>query len=978
MEELYRELCELFGEVVGSKTQTYEMLNYYRNNYITEVCELNRAIDEIIDGDLLYQKNNYRIAMLELPGRFLQRSWMLDKDEWEFLMFLVRCTYSFPGCVGTPLNIYKLKDNAHVMDIGKIQEKSGSDGFCTEYMISQMKGGLSLDILVGCPMGCRYCYRIENENMSKYINKWNPTVIIQPEEIVQRLMKHPWFTPHVSGIGIHMSTTEAFLEQIWPYTIQILSILDGMGLTNRVSIITKYTLDDEKIELLGNLQNISLDICVCYSGMPQCIEPSSDSKRMFFLEKLVKAERKYPNIHAIGYYRPIIEGYNTSLEKIKETVELIKHTGVKVVVFGGLKYTDVHDSYFMEMALPRPRGNYVEGKKYLSNQTVDNIFKVFNELYAGDTMPAILRRSSCARVVSRGSWYPDYNAHWTVPNRNCSLNCPQKAVCEKYVVPQESVVRDLLERIGKRDAKIYIDNQVIILEQLTMFERTFMIQNLFCNVMDRSNLIKFVNIDDKLINIIIDNIELFSFEDIKELLNYHEMERYMDLITAIKSRSNNTKDIMQEILWEETYHKIRKEYEVNFEGLQLYLAVTLEILYDYLKRNGNCIESYVTIKGVELFHYIADKILDNNEENVIKKYTVQNYYYFGLNYCKKRFVKDHIDTLMVGFAMIIRAIEAKNKISSLSEAIRVGIIIPMKNEQKRIAYELQGVGDINVIKTKIMQINWLCKDSNVDCEMWFIDDNSSDNTAAVVEGIISEYNSDKYRVIRLSDVLQLNKNGINSNNPILADVTTADEWAKGAAVCWGMFEFANGDKDFVIYTDMDITYPLEQCGNLLYECAKSSVVASIGSRKVADSWGYYGNKGPGIITNAYCRAVAEVYKLDNIQDIQAGFKCFRSSILCNIIDKMYDRKLSFDAELLMLSQKAGTIREVGVAACHKYIEGKEGTHRDYDSMLRDVLKYSKMHGIANEDDLVFTTTILKQGGIYKIKFNSQCMIEKHS
>lgn len=72
MEELYRELCELFGEVVGSKTQTYEMLNYYRNNYITEVCELNRAIDEIIDGDLLYQKKlqclNYRVDFCKGVG----------------------------------------------------------------------------------------------------------------------------------------------------------------------------------------------------------------------------------------------------------------------------------------------------------------------------------------------------------------------------------------------------------------------------------------------------------------------------------------------------------------------------------------------------------------------------------------------------------------------------------------------------------------------------------------------------------------------------------------------------------------------------------------------------------------------------------------------------------------------------------------------------------------------------------------------
>ena len=121
-------------------------------------------------------------------------------------------------------------------------------------------------------MGCAYCYRIDSEYSEEYIEHWHPDSRICSEVIIERLMSHPWFTPHVTPLGIHMSTTEAFLPQIWPITLEILNLLEKYKLTNRVSIITKWFLDEEQILKLEQFKYIDIDICVCYSGMPTNIE----------------------------------------------------------------------------------------------------------------------------------------------------------------------------------------------------------------------------------------------------------------------------------------------------------------------------------------------------------------------------------------------------------------------------------------------------------------------------------------------------------------------------------------------------------------------------------------------------------------------------------------------------------------------------------------------------------------------------------
>lgn len=968
---IYNEILREFGTIDGTKEQIYEILRFtLHKEYMT--VKIGEAIGEIIEKDLLFRQTKYRISLLELDKCLIDTKGNLSKEEIELLIFLLRVTFPFPGIVGNPVEVLKLVDvKSNYLEVLEMQKKSGKDGFCSEYMISQMKGGLSVDILVGCPMGCRYCYRIDDVNMDNYIKAWNPSVIVTPDEIVSRLLNHPWFTPHITPIGIHMSTTEAFLEQIWPHTLHILKSLDEKGLTNRVSIITKTTLNDKNIAILGELRNISLDVCVCYSGMPKFVEPSSDKNRIEFLARLVKAEKKYSNLHAIAYYRPIIEGYNTSDEIIKETVQLLCLTNVKVVVLGGLKYSSTHNKYFMELAIPRPQGIYEEGKKYLNEKTIEKIMSIFREM-AGDNMPAILRRSSCARVVSRGSYYPDYNAHWFVPERNCQLNCPQGAVCGLQRTPRNNEVDNLLERLGKKELKYCIGERVMVFSELTMYEKTFMTQNLYYGVWDKADILKAVlayKEDNTIFNVLTKYIDQFlGIEDVKKLMSVKDNKTLGKILAIVKNHLDTIKEIPKEVEfevnWAEMSLEIEKMTSVRYENLQLSLTVALELINLYIEQSKeyeNCEYYFTCEKGRKLLHNLADKIVSIHKKEEFFQIDAITYYRFAKNYFEVRRKQNNVTNQIWGFALLIKYVEAKYRVISIGQKLDIGIVIPMKREVKNILSEQDIDGGRDAIRVKIEQLEWLFGDNSLlQYEIWFIDDQDPEMSGKLAESIISSMNFAKAKVIYFNDIIANAEYKKEDLNPVLKNCDNSNTWAKGAAVLWGLYEMGKMGKDVVIYSDLDLTYPLEQCGNLIFQCMVFGVGAVIGSRKMEDSRGYYGENGPNNTSQIYEKAISEIYRLKGIKDVQAGFKCLNGRMICDIIKRTYDRKLSFDAELLALCQEKWKIIEIGVVTIHQYINGKVGTERDYSVMLKDSMNISKQHGIVHcIEETPFYSTILE-------------------
>jgi DNA repair photolyase len=494
------------GKLVGHSAQAAieSLVDQYRpltNPYlaISLMAELARhagyprvaaACDAIEASRLLHEEGGRRIPLLEVTPRVIKpasASLGLAPEETELVSFAARLSFEYPGVVGQPTAPLALKrrlapgfkpfaDAGQVLDS---QRLAGPDGLNTSYLVSQMKGGMSVDYGIGCPLMCAYCYRREGDTVESYLGSWAPKGFLEAHEAVERLLSHPWFTPHVTPIGLHMSTSEAFIPQNWPRTLGTLRLLDSLGLTNRVSCITKHTLNDAQIAELESLKCVDLDVNVCYANMPVEVEPPNRQKRIDFLRRISMSK----SINVLAYFRPIAEGINTTDEHFREVWEVFRDAKVRVVVLGGLKFSDDHLSSFMSYGLPVPEGTFTAGKKTLTADAERRIMRIFDEVYAGvreEERPAVLKRSSCGRVVVRGSHIPDYNAHWDLPEHNCKVRCPlaQHEVCAAGTPPTSSVVAGLMERLNKPTMPFTITSRsVIISGPINQFERTFLRQN---------------------------------------------------------------------------------------------------------------------------------------------------------------------------------------------------------------------------------------------------------------------------------------------------------------------------------------------------------------------------------------------------------------------------------------------------------------------------------------------------------------------
>ncbi|MDG4832991.1 hypothetical protein O7627_27340 [Solwaraspora sp. WMMD1047] len=453
--------------------------------------KLPEALRVLTADRMLHEPTGRRVPLTETPARLiepLQRAYRLEPADVDALRFSINLTYEYPGIVGSPTAPLALKARPDpgyrpamtADEILRSQQDAGPDGLNTSYLVSQMKGGMSVDFGIGCPLMCAYCYRREGDTVDGYLGSWQPTEFLDADQAIDRLLAHPWFTPHITPIGLHMSTSEAFIPQLWPRTLAALRRLDDLGLTNRVSCITKYGLSDEQITALEELRNVDLDINVCYAAMPSTVEPPNVAKRIDFLRRALRSER----LNVIAYYRPIAEGINTTDTHIRTVWETFKTAGARVVVLGGLKFGDDHLTSFMTYGLPLPAGTFTPGKKLLTPDTERRIMTIYDQVYADiepERRPVVVRRSSCGRVIVRGSHQPDYNGHYDTPQSNCLLRCPldQHAVCAAATPPTKEQVRHLLARIPKPDAAFSITGHTVVVHpELTPFERTFLRQNL--------------------------------------------------------------------------------------------------------------------------------------------------------------------------------------------------------------------------------------------------------------------------------------------------------------------------------------------------------------------------------------------------------------------------------------------------------------------------------------------------------------------
>ena len=185
-------------------------------------------------------------------------------------------------------------------------------------------------------------------------------------------------------------------------------------------------------------------------------------------------------------------------------------------------------------------------------------------------------------------------------------------------------------------------------------------------------------------------------------------------------------------------------------------------------------------------------------------------------------------------------------------------------------------------------------------DILIIDDNSPDGTAAIVEGLISEF-PDRLHIIKRAGKLGL-----------------------GTAYITGFKWSLEHGYDYIFEMDADFSHPPEDLINLYNACHTDGFDMSIGSRYISGvnvvNWpmgrimmSYYGSM--------YVRIVTRM----KIKDTTAGFVCYTRKVLESIdLDKVKMKGYGFQIEMKFTAwKKKFKIKEVPII----FTDRKQGTSK---------------------------------------------------
>ncbi len=217
-------------------------------------------------------------------------------------------------------------------------------------------------------------------------------------------------------------------------------------------------------------------------------------------------------------------------------------------------------------------------------------------------------------------------------------------------------------------------------------------------------------------------------------------------------------------------------------------------------------------------------------------------------------------------------LKARDSQAEASRSPFLSIVVPAYNEAQRIARSLS-------------TIHWYLASRTYSAEVIVVDDGSTDGMAEVVSSVIEAWPS--FRLIR------------NDQNR-----------GKGYSVRRGVLE-ARGE--YVLFTDADLSAPIDQTGILIAALESTGADAAVGSRALQRE--LIGVHQPlfrelgGICFNLAVRLLTGL----KLRDTQCGLKLFRREATRRAFEQMKAERFGFDPELLFLVERwGGRILEIPV------------------------------------------------------------------
>jgi dolichyl-phosphate beta-glucosyltransferase len=212
----------------------------------------------------------------------------------------------------------------------------------------------------------------------------------------------------------------------------------------------------------------------------------------------------------------------------------------------------------------------------------------------------------------------------------------------------------------------------------------------------------------------------------------------------------------------------------------------------------------------------------------------------------------------------------------------LSIVIPAYNEEKRLSGTLDRI--ISWLRTRTLQFS----------EVLVVDDGSQDGTAALVESF-------------------------RKSNPCVRLLRNPGNRGKGYAIRNGMLA-ARGE--WILYTDSDLSTPIEELDKLYQGARKQQARIAIGSRALDRSLVSVHQSVFREYSGRFFNLIMRLVTGLPFDDTQCGFKLFEAAAARIVFSRQILDGFSFDVEDLYIAQVCG-IKAVEVPVQWANVEGSK-------------------------------------------------------
>ena len=287
--------------------------------------------------------------------------------------------------------------------------------------VSEANNSFSIDYYKGCSFQCAYChvqgiYEDLDENYKMYKSP-RPRSNFSIQEIIDELIRHPYFVKDKSIISIATSSTEPFANpETTNKTLEIMEYFVSQGYKNPFWIVTKAGIPKGIQNRLKNIidHGNKTMISICWANNPREIEPAQ-SNRFKNIETL-----KDTGVCISWYLRPLVKEWGANKDNLEEMIKTISekyYDYIDMIVPGGLRWTEgIEFGLNVMRKLEMPDLVKENNKKTLSNEIEINIKELCQKYFP---KKPVYFNSSCA--VS----------HMLNRTNIAMLNIFDKSICEK-------------------------------------------------------------------------------------------------------------------------------------------------------------------------------------------------------------------------------------------------------------------------------------------------------------------------------------------------------------------------------------------------------------------------------------------------------------------------------------------------------------------------------------------------------------------